>query len=414
MPQHQNSELKSGLIIVGDVVNFSSLPPANMPRVLTALWRTAENARLLQGDSSTLLDGIVIANPSVEYRSAVDACGQWLASFHADRDSCDLRLRIAVHRGDYCRVFSNRSSSHLILAGQGPNECSRLVRMAGPGQMVISQDYIDAWSHYEGWGSGNPGESENFRPIIKFDPRHDQGPHKFVIKQGRESRFRYYKHNLDERDVPREILLKDRARQGLEQWIRETAEDFLDVVGSKLKSNDQASFDNRESPADDAGNEIDLRVSLFVLDTSQPNAEQLGSLLRYSRREGPKWLGSTQYSVGSGQVEGPLGLAFVQKKTYVLKGLPSFEENPRQYIDVLAGPPWNVNEQKVSGFQRKARCFLATPLAMSETIEPEAVLCIDSMEPLYSIDEDLLKMWSDHIADSYGVLVSALLSLVRL
>jgi hypothetical protein len=55
MPQHQNSELKSGLIIVGDVVNFSSLPPANMPRVLTTLWRTAENARLLKGDWADLL-----------------------------------------------------------------------------------------------------------------------------------------------------------------------------------------------------------------------------------------------------------------------------------------------------------------------------------------------------------------------
>lgn len=405
------SELKSGLIIVGDVVNFSSLPPGKMPEVLTALWKTAGEANLLEGDWCALLDGIVVANPALRYRLAADACGEWLSRFANQLSFLKLRLRVALHRGDYC-VLSGVNSSQIILAGQGPNECSRLVRMAGPGQIVVSQDYIDAWSHHEGWGPLNLGDSADFRPMINFDPRQEDRPHELVIKPGRVSRFRYYKYSLDDKDLVPEILLKNRARQGLEKWIKETAEDFLDIY--KIKTDASLGTTTELRQAEQADEHIDLRVSLFVSDNGQHGTEQLGSILRYSTSDGLKWQGSTQYAVRSDQGEGPIGLAFVRKETFVLKDLPNYDDHLDQYIQILTGWPWTVDEQKVRRFQRKARCFLAIPLAMSRNLEPQAVLCIDTMSPLSHVEQDLLMTWSEHIAESYGVMVSSLLCVLRL
>jgi hypothetical protein len=68
---------------------------------------------------------------------------------------------------------------------------------------------------------------------------------------------------------------------------------------------------------------------------------------------------------------------------------------------------------KIKRFQRKARCFIAVPLCMSSALSPEAVLCVDTMDPLNCLDDGILLEWGAWIADLYGITGSALVCLLN-
>jgi hypothetical protein len=408
----------SGTIIVGDIANFSAIASGTMSTTLAVLRDCASAAGLLSEHHSTLLDGVVIAIQKAAYGKTVAACGDWMRLFK-EKMQDTLELRVALHRGDYCRSIRKTSSgSHVLLAGQAPNECSRLVRMAGPGQMVISEAYIQSWADNAGWNHANPGEATQFRPVLRFDGESLTLPHETEIKPGKISRFRFYRHNLDLAVHDRHILMKDRARQGLEKWIIETAEDFLEFLSRvelESQNGDVSESVHTESihPADLA-TRIDLRVSVFVFERPAPRTKQLGSILRYSPKERPKWeRNSTRYSVQGEYGEGPIGRAFYEKQPQVLSNLPDFSLDPAAYIDILSGDPWCMDAGKIERFQRKARCFIAVPLCMSGMLSPEAVLCLDTMDPLNCLDDRVLLEWGAWMADLYGITGSALVCLLN-
>ena len=411
----------SGTIIVGDIANFSAIASGRMSKTLAVLWDCASDAGLLTEHHSTLLDGVVIAIQKATYDKTVAACGEWMRLFR-ERMSDSLELRVAIHRGDYCRsIRKTLSGAHVLLAGQAPNECSRLVRMAGPGQMVISEAYIQSWADHEGWNHSSPGRASEFRPALSLDAEAPCHPHETEIKPGKISRFRFYRHNLnlnlDSAEFDRHILMKDRARQGLEQWIVEIADSFVEFLGlvdSESQHVPASSTFNTETPqpVDPAGR-IDLRVSLFVFERPDPKSEQLGAILRYSPGDVPKWeQTSTRYSVLGGRGEGPIGQAFSERVPQILSGLPEFALHPDEYTQILSRPPWLMDEDKVRRFQRKARSFIAVPLSMSSTLSPEAVLCVDTMDPLTCLDGRVLLDWGLTIADIYGRTGSALVCLL--
>lgn len=408
----------SGTIIVGDIANFSAIASGNMSNTLAVLWDCASAAGLLTEHHSTLLDGVVIAIQNAAYGKTVAACGEWMRLFRVQMHD-SLELRIAIHRGDYCRsIRKTPSGAHVLLAGQAPNECSRLVRMAGPGQMVISEAYIHSWSDYEGWNHENPGEAAEFRPILSFDGESPTHPHETEIKPGKISRFRFYKYNLNLAVFDRHILMKNRARQGLEKWIVETAEDFLEFLSRvELESQSAPGADIGDStpfrPADLA-ERIDLRVSVFVFERPDPKTKQLGAILRYSPGDEPRWeRNSTRYSVSDEHGEGPIGRAFFEKQPQVLSNLPDFSSHPVDYTEVLCCAPWLMDAGKIKRFQRKARCFIAVPLCMSSALSPEAVLCVDTTDPLNWLDDGILLEWGAWIADLYGITGSALVCLLN-
>lgn len=408
----------SGTIIVGDIANFSAIASGNMSHTLAVLWGCASDAGLLTEHHSTLLDGVVIAIQKANYRKTVAACGEWMRLFR-ERMGDSQELRVAIHRGDYCRsIRETPSGSHVLLAGQAPNECSRLVRMAGPGQMVISEAYIQSWADNEGWSHSNPGEATEFRPLLSFEGEVPGHPHETEIKPGKISRFRFYKHNLDVAVFHRHNLMKNRARQGLEKWIAEIAEnflEFLDLVESESQGVPASAKCDTETihPANRAV-ERDLRVSVFVFEHPDPTREQLGAILRYSPGEVPKWENtSTRYSVQGGRGEGPIGQAFSTKTPQILSGLPDFTQAPEEYLRILSGAPWLMDVGKVKRFHRKARNFVAVPLCMSSTLSPEAVLCMDTMDPLNCVDDGILLEWALLTTDLHGMTGAALVCLLN-
>ena len=288
---------------------------------------------------------------------------------------------------------------HRVLVGSGPNECSRLVRMAGPGQIVVSEDFVKGWELDVG-----------AKVLVEKDlsPSSEKPPIGMQIKSGSQSYFRFYKSG-SETSINAILRQVHRADQVLFRVIREIEDEFVEVITDHCPE---------LTPK-----KISTRVSLFVFDRNNPKANRLVSTeYRYMRgrieggthRDGSSVAkGATSYAVsGDTGPQGPIGQAFVRKTPIIVSNLPNYRKSVKDssYVKVLAGEPWHIPEQTIHEFGRKARCFLAVPCWLHEGARvAEAVICIDTMHPLDCVSEQLLRDCATEFGRFFGTLIAALL-----
>jgi len=407
-----SNQTRTGSIIVGDISGFSAVASAEMPAALDALWECARDAGLLDNHYSPILDGIVIGRSETAYRRTIEACLCWMARFKERMDSAGLQLRVAVHKGDYCQLTRTvDKTSHVLLAGLGPNECSRLVRMAGPGQIVISEDYIDSWADFEGWGPGNPQDASLFSPPYSRFERNPEPPHKVAIKPGKVSTFRFYRDNLDIEFSDPQVRRIDRAKQALEKSMKDVLDEFLEAIAEYEENTSEHDELETEVKMGDFAERVNARISLFVFQRLSPSSESLGAILRYSHSEDSfEWYGtSTRYMLFKGRGEGPVGMAFVEKVPQIITRL---SDDPEEYLRELTKAPWSLPREKVLGFQRWAKGFIAVPINISTTHPPEAILCIDTMDSLSWIDRERLLEVANLISDYYSTYVAPMCQVI--
>ncbi len=84
-----------------------------------------------------LLDSFVVVLPDCDaYREVLEFASEWVS--HMQTSTFALDIRVAVHFGTYFV-----SDSLKMVVGAGPNECSRLVRLAGEKQVLVSEQFIN-------------------------------------------------------------------------------------------------------------------------------------------------------------------------------------------------------------------------------------------------------------------------------
>jgi hypothetical protein len=389
--------VESGFIVVGDLWNFSSLPPARVEPVIDHMWSVAREVGLLGDLHCGLLDGLVIVLRRGWYGDVIEQCNLWLKRMHEELAGRGFRCRprLAVHRGDFYHIDSKN-----LLVGAGPNECSRLCSMAGPGQMVLSEDFVRGWrTDLGGEAIGDPQE---------FAPRLDEPPIGIQIKPGVQSMFRYYRHNLGASVVTPALIRADHAEKVLMKVVQEIEDEFVDLV--------------TESCSGLTAGRIGATVSILVCDRIRLDAPRLVTTnFRYSRRSHrngsvparPRDQLCFEIDTSKKRGQGPAGLAFVTKKPYVTPALPPYRETrtgESRYAQILTSPPWNMPANVLEHLTPKPRRLLAIPCWLHGNLpHAEAVIEIDTLHPLDGVSDEFLHQCAIGFGRWFGVLIAALL-----
>ncbi len=399
----RDAGVEFGIIIVADIWDFSVTPPSRMEYVIDTMWTIAAELGLATGNSCVagLLDGLIIAMRRGRYLDILEKCELWISRF-GDRTSIEkgsppVQLRVAVHRGDFYQLTSRN-----LVVGAGPNECSRLVRMGGPGQIVLSEDFVEGWKKDISW-------SRESRDLNVLCPLPVEDPFDLEIKAGQRTLFRFYKTPLDAPIFFPQLQQAHKARQVLMKVLDEIEDEFVDIVCDKR--------------SDLTSKKINTRVSVFVFDRKNPEAKQLVPtefrFLRHPVKTGSRqaaiFKGNTAYPIDSKcGPQGGIARAFVDKKPYVITRLRPYKGKKYQaeYLQRLTEPPWNLDADRVVGFGRHARSFISVPCWLNkESHYADAVLCIDTMDALEGVGEELLMECAENFGRYFGTLIAALLSL---
>ena len=387
-------------IVVADVSNFSALPSSEVKDVIDQLWRIPDRLGTLNSRNSKripILDGMILVAKDVRPVQIIEFCERWCAELPkaTAEFGTEVRLRIAIHKGDYYFLKDQN-----CIVGGDVNECSRLVRMAGAGQIVLSEDFVRACEK-DGLGV----KADLLWPKLTDKRGNRVDPFGFEIKPGTQSYLRYYRDH----ELPRSALMLRNAHESEQVIYRVLAEiedEFEDLVFTEcpqLKSEKQ---------------KLKTRVSIFVIDRNPRDEVRLVSTkFRFMKRarNGNKLLAknSTAYAIDREEPQGTIGRAFITKQPVVLHKLPKFSSRNTNYLDALGTKAgWNLDAATVDGFSRKARTFLAVPYWLNRGAEnADGVICIDSMLPLDDISEEFLLDCAEGFGRFFGTLVAALMRL---
>jgi hypothetical protein len=400
----RTTQMESGFLVVADIWDFSALPPAEMEPVIDAMWRIGIELGLISRNRAVgLLDGLVLTVRSLRYGDLVRQCESWIArlrqeTIHNDSRRPGAELRVAIHRGDYYVVESRQ-----LVLGSGPNECSRLVQVAGPGQIVLSEEFVNGWKRDIGWTAGHSEMRELF-------PRPSKAPFGVQLPFApTQSYFRYYKYGIDKPIFFTPLHQIDQVERILHQIVRDIEDEFIDLI------QDRSPRFTRSI--------IDARVSIYVFDRNRPEESRLVATdFRYPRQQTTaarerrlNGRTTTFYEFASKNgPQGPIARAFVEKQPMTLAHLPAYRSSKKscRYVSLLSGEPWNIPAATIHGFSRKARCFLAVPCWLNKTAAfADAVVCIDTMHPLTTIPAEFLQECAQGFRLYFGTLISALIRL---
>jgi len=294
-------------------------------------------------------------------------------------------LRLAVHHGGY---YEHSSRGNIV--GIAVNECSRLVRMAPPGVIVVSESFVSTWPEPKDLRPPRNGSEED-RPIG------------LRIKSKKVSLFRYYKYP-DNAPFPEILRNAHDAEKLLFAALEAIEDEFVELMIEKSAT--------KLTPA-----KIAARVSIFVLDQAITERAELRSTeFRFMRppknKKKSNYLneGQTRYLASRGDAEGAQGKAFVERKVKVDNDLPCYKKDRAGYMKRLA--KWDLPATKIENFSKHARSFVGIPFWMHQgCTDSEGVICIDTDDPLSDIPLDFLEDCAYQMGVFYGSLISALIRL---
>ncbi len=349
-----------GIILVADVVNSSSLKGQ---RLQWALDKMSEYARGNAIGSATtglilhcLLDSFIVVLPDCDaYREVLEFASEWVR--HMQSPPFALDIRVAVHFGTYFV-----SDSLKMVVGAGPNECSRLVRLAGEKQVLVSEQFINEVRRQPNFDNVDP-KLFTPNPLTKKDPLEIQ------MKQGQLSQVRIYETGLNSK-LPFQLQQIEDADRAIWKTLEKIDNFFIELVKQRTTN-----FNHRS---------VKQRLSIFA-----PNHDMSYLVCTEFRRFGGrsrssannlKARGSTRYSIDANLPVGPLGVAYHRKKPVAVNSLPDYKIDPNTYERKLKMKPYFIDEKTIANFGRHARCFLSIPFSFSDQVE--CLVCIDTEDPL--------------------------------
>lgn len=418
--------MRHGFLIAADLEDASGLDQTALVKGVEGIrrwyrdfWETRQGALF-----SPFIDGALIALPMDDlkdftdiYRELIESCEKWIRSV-AEIDS-ELTLRVAIHQGNFYPVMEKLPSQ--VIVGPDALHCSRLVRLASGGQVIISEEYRDYWE------KSDRGSFEKFVADKRLHPSGVR-PLLFWQKPNTPSRIRYVVPSEQEHspsDAEKQAALAIRTARRL---MAELQADLAVYLQSELDEADPNLL-NLDSLGGEPDPKLYGRISIFRLDPEKPN--QLVCWLRLDRdhNEDPQvaseelgsmkttdWMdlefpSATVYSTEP--PKGPVGYAFAEKILKIQRGLPDWSEGraaKKVYRDTMEN--WGFTQLMTDKMLHRSRALLAIPFSESDLEKPDSanksisadgtdlpmgVICIDWDDPLDFITGD--EVFEEFISD---------------
>lgn len=299
-----------------------------------------------------------------------------------------LQLRFALTLEKYTTGVSSFGATHAV--GLAPNLAARIIGVAGPRHVVVSERLRDDLAEAAHGAGGKDLKFKRFWP-------HDVGL-EVVVKHNRRAVVYMFKGDGD-KTVNRTLPARIEYYRMLDRRILEELSRICSGVVSAL------------------GRASRPRVSVFVPDADRRRLQ----VTRYRvRHDGKDVLASrTAYAiVPKRRAQGPVGLAYAHGKPVVVAGLPADEPADNYFKRLCAartdeGMPLNLFEadlRRDGCWRRKAQAYVCVPVRLGSS-DPGAALCVDLRSPL----GNRTKAWrqrfardlEEHCADSLAALLAA-------
>ena len=132
-----------------------------------------------------------------------------------------LDIRVAVHFGTYFV-----SDSLNMVVGAGPNECSRLVRLAGEKQVLVSEQFINEVRRQPDFDHIDP-KLFTPNPLMRKDPLEIQ------MKQGQLSQVRIYETGLNSK-LPFQLQQIEDADRAIWRTLEKIDNFFMELVKQRI------------------------------------------------------------------------------------------------------------------------------------------------------------------------------------
>jgi hypothetical protein len=392
-----------GFLIAADLEDASGLDQIALVKGVEGirgwyrdLWEARQRALF-----SPFIDGALIALPMDElkdhkdvYCELIESCEKWIRSV-AEIDP-DLSLRVAIHQGNFFPVLENLPTQ--VIVGPDALHCSRLVRLASGGQVIISEEYRDHWRRF------NLRSYDQFVADKRLHPSGDR-PLLFWQKPSKPSQIRYVVPSRTEHvpsSAEKRAALAIRTALRLMVELQFDLAVYLQVWLDKAMNN----MFTLENGLGDPEAHLFGRVSIFRVDPENPN--QLICWLRLDRdRYGDgeettadlmslEFPRATVYEIDP--PSGPLGIAYAEKTWKFINGLPDWadgQESRRTYRKIMQ--TWSFPVAKTDKMHNHSRSFFILPFSEADLVSqngdhveasvgpenrPVGVLCIDFDDPL--------------------------------
>lgn len=363
-------------LLLVDVVSFSERLPVDQAAMIRHLLvvlaeeRTRHLSDCQEAYVNSTGDGFVLAAPMdgdmdlaarlVNLTEAI--VGR--AGEHKDGTGRALQIRGGLHVGNVLTRL-DAPGAETFAVGDGLNWVARVASAAAPGQVLASEEFVDAMLKTSGYDAAR----ERFHPPPSAE--HDDGPFRVRVKHDRSASVRVTVGKNLSHAVPPAI---ERATR-----IAGHVHTALELVGQSIA----AGLAGPDEPPAAALARLQPRLTIWRprkdrLHPVPPRVElgAAGSLGQI--KTDTTWALPAEGAVPAG----PLAQAFVHGAPRWLLDLPLPSHAP-EYEAAWAhvGVPAHV----VRGFTRKPRAILALPLQLLD--EPVGVVCIDLLDPLSDADD---------------------------
>ena len=390
-----------GFLIAADLENASGLDRTTLGKGVECIrgWYNQFWDKRSDVLFSPFIDGALIALPSpidermeskTVYRYLIESCENWIQSM-AEIDS-HLSLRVAIHKGDFFPIQEKLPAQ--VIVGTDALHCSRLVRLASGGQVIISEEFRDSWRAFDSKCY------EKFLIDQRLHPRGEQ-PLLFWQKPKTPSRIRYVvppnaPHKPSSAEKRAALAIQTTMR-----LMRELQFDlafFLQAEKEVLLRESGRDYENVTEPE----KRFFGRISIFRPDPKNPN--HLACWLRLDRDanlevEGnlnPKdfsdlmdmeYPRATTYSYDP--PNGPVGFAFKEGKWKSQRTLPKWEgkDGKKKYREMME--KWGFTPEMTDKMNHHSRAFFAIPFSEHDITDYENMGGIDpqTVEPVVKSDD---------------------------
>jgi hypothetical protein len=316
-----------------------------------------------------------------------------------------IGFRVGIHFGPYGRLQLVSGGDSKIV-GRGPNDCERLTRLGGEGDIIVSEDFFRQLKN----GGAERSLKDKFVPDIDRREAFQAFP-----KATRAQDFRIYVGHKTSADLEPPMVLKE--LNTMTDQIRITLIDIVDALWEMLEL-ELEQEDSRAGPngqnLEQMMKEAETRISLFLPNPKNPKEslvctqfrEWVPELKKKAREANATPQSPTHYLI-TGKGSGPVGRAFVSRRPVVLHGLPDYEKDPGGYVKRFK--PLGLGETEIKTFTRKARAYICVPCMLAKAIKPAGTLCIDMSSDLGNFSKAGLADVAMDIQEIFGQLMYLLI-----
>ena len=430
------------ILIAADLENASNIDQVTLELGIKSIESWHQHFAVLVDECvpffNPIIDGALVAIPTdllldsqnrkQRFDCVVEGCRQWIVATSEAAD--DLSLRVAIH---WSKVLVTKENYGPRIVGKGAAHCSRMVRLAPGKEIVVSEEFVEAWRSFNQNSLRRYFSSKTLYPTSKE-------PLLFWQKPGLPSQVRFVVDPEQRTPSSAEIRAQLAVENAL-SLMRELQFDLAFHLAALNAGNAVAGSSNDKANVEKANMEIDgqdeidpslfgrisiyrlnpfkqeelqcwLRLERDVQDDEEKDESQLpGSQNDAARVLSLEYPSSTSYSIRP--AKGPVGFAFSEKKIQYHWNLPDWNSrsHKKRYREEME--KWNLTAVEISGFRHHARAYLAVPFSESDlswrsggdaddgSFTPTGVLCIDWDDPLTTLsnDNDRLKELLDFFSE---------------